>query len=87
MAMDMGKRGRERVDKNFGMVSFRKQWWEQLNDAQHRGAWRYHRGCTLYSIVGFSVMRMMWDAFFSICFALIWSWALKLGDWKTSNIS
>jgi len=87
MAMDMGKRGRERVDKNFGMVSFRKQWWEQLNDAQHRGAWRYHRGCTLYSIVGFSVMRMMWDAFFAICFALIWSWALKLGDWKTSNIS
>lgn len=87
MAMVMGKQGREQVAKNFGMVTFRKQWWELLNDAQHQGAWRYHRGCTLYSIVGFSVMRMMWDAFSAICFALIWSWALKLCDWKTSDMS
>ncbi|ACI64913.1 hypothetical protein THAPS_263193, partial [Thalassiosira pseudonana CCMP1335] len=37
----MGRRGRERVDQVFGMDTFRKQWWELLNEAQKRGSERH----------------------------------------------
>lgn len=67
----MGQRGRERVDKAFGIETFRKQWWELLHEAQNRGMRRHSKGCTSYPSLGWSVLRALEDMLWVILFVLV----------------
>ena len=73
----IGQRGRERVDKEFGMEIFRKQWWELLTEAQHRGLERSKR----YPRIGWTVIRMMCDLGWIVPFALVVRWILRKFGW------
>ena len=78
----MGQRGRERVDKEFGMETFRKQWWELLTEAQKRGFERHKKGVTSYPSLGWSVIRTVSEMFWVVLFALVATWCLrKSGLW------
>jgi len=73
----IGQRGRERVDKEFGMETFRKQWWELLTEAQQRGLKRSQR----YPSIGWTVIRMMGELIWIVPFALVVQWMLREFGW------
>ena len=78
----MGQRGRERVDKEFGMETFRKQWWELITEAQKRGMERHHKGCTSYPSLGWSVLRIFGELSWIVPFAMAVASVLrKFGLW------
>jgi len=73
----IGKRGRERVDKEFGMETFRKQWWELLTEAQQRGLKRSQR----YPSIGWTIIRMLCDLGWIVPFGLVVRWILREFGW------
>lgn len=73
----MGQRGRERVDREFGMDTFRRQWWELLRVAQKRGFDRHCGRCTSYPSLVLSLIRSLGEMFWVVLFALVVTWGLK----------
>ncbi|KAL9184389.1 hypothetical protein ACHAXT_002475 [Thalassiosira profunda] len=76
-ARAMGQRGRERVDQTFGMGTFRKQWWELLNEAQQRGHTRHRRSIASYPRLGWSVIRLLGEMMWIVPFAVLVDWVLR----------
>ena len=68
---EMGQSGRQRVDKAFGMETFRKKWWEMLIEAQKLGFKRHHRGITSYPSVGWTLVRSLGEMIWVVLFAII----------------
>lgn len=87
-AKAMGQRGRERVDEEFGMETFRRQWWEMLSEAQERGSRRHRRGCTSYPSLIWSSVRTVGDLGWAVLLALFITWAMKCfgTSWYSSAI-
>lgn len=76
-AKAMGQQGRERVDQEFGMETFRRQWWELLSEARERGSRRHRRGCTSYPSLIWSSVRTVGDLGWAVLLALFITWAMK----------
>ena len=74
---EMGQRGKERVHEIFGMDTFRKQWWELLDDAQCRGRKRHDRVFTAYPSMQFSILRSLREMFVVFLFVLALTWSLR----------
>ena len=75
-AAEMGQRGKERVHEIFGMETFRKQWWELLEEAQSRGRKRHDRVCASYPSLAFSMLRSLREMFAVFLFVATLTWAL-----------
>ncbi|KAL7490999.1 hypothetical protein ACHAWT_000477 [Skeletonema menzelii] len=75
-AAEMGQRGKERVHEIFGMETFRKQWWELLEEAQSRGRKRHDRVCASYPRLAFSMLRSLREMFAVFLFVATLTWAL-----------
>lgn len=73
----MGRRGRERVDQVFGMDTFRKQWWELLNEAQKRGSERHFSRTFSYPRLGFSLLRCIWEIMLVVLIVVMITWSLE----------
>lgn len=73
---EMGQRGKERVHEIFGMETFRKQWWELLEEAQSRGRKRHDRFCCAYPSVEFSIVRSLREMFVVFLFVIALTWSL-----------
>jgi alpha-1,3/alpha-1,6-mannosyltransferase len=74
---EMGQRGKERVHEIFGMETFRKQWWELLEEAQSRGRKRHDRFCCAYPSVEFSIVRSLREMFVVFLFVIALTWSLR----------
>ena len=74
---EMGQRGKERVHKIFGMETFRKQWWDLLNEAQCRGRKRHDRFCSAYPSLEFSIARSLREMFVVFLFVITLTWSLR----------
>jgi len=73
----MGVCGQERVDQEFGMETFQKQWWELLREVQKQGFARHSNGCTSYPSIGLSMMRLLVEMVWVVLLTLVVTWALK----------
>ncbi|KAL7438213.1 hypothetical protein ACHAXM_006087 [Skeletonema potamos] len=74
---EMGRRGKERVHEIFGMETFRKHWWELLEEAQSRGRKRHDRFCSEYPSVEFSIVRSLQEMFLVFLFVIALTWSLR----------
>ncbi|KAL7519426.1 hypothetical protein ACHAWX_004186 [Stephanocyclus meneghinianus] len=77
----MGQRGRERVHQLFGMETFRKQWWELLDEAQKRGNERHVRQAVSYPRLACSLLRCFFELIVVSLFVVLITWILKTMGW------
>lgn len=73
---EMGQRGKERVHEIFGMETFRKQWWELLEEVQSRGRKRHNRACASYPSLAFSLLRSLREMSVVFLFVAALTWTL-----------
>jgi len=76
-ASRLGQNGRKRVHDMFGMETFRKQWWELLNEAQKRGKRRHLRRNNSYPRLIHTLFTCVLEVFLVLAFALALVWILK----------
>lgn len=76
-ACRMGQNGKKRVHDMFGMETFRKQWWELLDEAQKRGKRRHLSKNTSYPRLVHTLFTCLLDLLFVLMFALALVWILK----------
>ncbi|KAL7514110.1 hypothetical protein ACHAXN_011337 [Cyclotella atomus] len=73
----MGQSGRERVRALFGMETFRKQWWELLDETQKRGKVRCLKKNFSYPRLVHTLTKCMFELVLVLLFALALTWVLK----------
>ena len=74
---EMGQRGKERVHEIFGMETFRKQWWELLEEAQSRGRKRHDRICSSYPSLESSISRSLREMLIVFLLVVALTWTLR----------
>ena len=74
---EMGQRGKERVHEIFGMETFRKQWWELLEEAQSRGRKRHDRICSSYPSLESSIARSLREMLIVFLLVVALTWTLR----------
>jgi alpha-1,3/alpha-1,6-mannosyltransferase len=90
----MGNSGRERVHELFGMETFRKQWWELLDETEKRGNARCLKKNLSYPRLIHTLMRCVFELVLVLLFAVALTWLLKVagvieedrGIWGTVRI-
>jgi glycosyltransferase involved in cell wall biosynthesis len=76
-ARAMGHSGKERVHEFFGMETFRKQWWELLDEAQTRGNKRHSNQIFTYPKLIHTVLWCLIELGIVFLFAVILTWLLS----------
>ena len=85
-ASEMGQAGRKRVHELFGMETFRKQWWEFLDETQRRGHERILRREFSYPRLIHTLVWCLFELLMVFLFAVALTWTLKTAGLIEDNI-